>query len=72
MWIWIVAVALVLLGIFLFSSNPIFKPKSREQFIKDIAQFVEGRIEPIPEKGNSIRINFTFENEPFVFDTLGD
>jgi len=48
------------------------KKKTREQFLKELANFLEGVVEPIEDRAyeNSFMIRFEFEGEKFVYEDL--
>lgn len=63
---------LFIAGIILLSVKSPFKKRSREQFLQDLAKFLEGTLEPIEDEvhSNSFRIRFKFSGEDFVFEDL--
>jgi len=60
---------LVISIIFVNLKNP-FQKKTREQYLQELAHFLEGKVEPIEDKENSFRISFNFENYKFVFEDI--
>lgn len=62
--------ALFIIAIILLSVKSPFKKKSREQFLQDLAKFLEGKVEPINDETypNSFRIRFKFSGEDFIFE----
>jgi hypothetical protein len=43
---------------------------SRPDFLEKLRQFMEGRLDPIPESPNAFRITFTFQKRPFVYEDI--
>ena len=52
----------LLAGIVYLEAQSQNKKKPREQFLGELSQSLEGRIEPIAEAKNSFRISFTFDD----------
>ncbi len=67
----IVIVGIFLIGgiIFLSGQFPV-KKKSRDGFLKDLAEFVGGRGSEIPDKRNCFQVCFNFEGQDFVFEDI--
>jgi len=68
----ILIVLLFLGGIILLSGKSSNKKKTREQFLKELAEFLEGTLEPIEDETyeNSFRIRFQYSNEDFIYEDL--
>ena len=68
----ILIVLLFMGGIILLSGKWFSKKKTREQFLKEFAEFLEGTLEPIEDEiyKNSFRIRFKYSNEDFIFEDL--
>jgi len=69
-WIIIGFVIVSLVLIFILKGNLPNKIRSRDQFLKEIEKFVDGRLEPISDQPNSFRIIFNFEGQEFVYEDL--
>jgi len=60
-------------GIILLSGkSPLKKKKTREQFLQELAEFLEGTLEPIEDDdySNSFMIRFKYSGEDFVFEDI--
>ena len=67
--IWVVIIISLLLGIIVVMSwQPWAKPKTQGEFLKDLCELVNGKIEPVPDKENAYRIVFVFDNEEFTYE----
>jgi hypothetical protein len=68
----ILMVAIALVGIIVLSAKSPFQKTTREQFLEQLAQFLEGTLEPILEEGyeHCYRIKFNFEDEEGVYEDL--
>ncbi len=63
-------IVIALLGGIIYFSHGRGSKKTREEFLQEFTQFVEGTIETIPEQENSFRIHFVFENENFIYEDV--
>lgn len=64
-------VIILITGIILLSGkSPLKEKKTREQFLGDMANFLEGKLEPVEDglHSNSFRIQFKHSGEDFVFE----
>jgi len=69
----ILIVVIFIAGIILLSGkSPLKKRKTREQFLQDLTNFLEGTLEPIEDEAhsNSFRIRFKFFGKDFVFEDI--
>ena len=68
----IITVLLLLSGIILLSGKSFNKKKTREQFLKELTEFLDGTLEPIEDEThkNSFRIRFKYSDEDFVYEDL--
>jgi len=66
----ILIVLLLVGGIILLSGKTLNKKKTREQFLKEFAKFLDGTLEPIEDETheNSFRIRFKYSDENFVYE----
>ncbi len=73
MW-WIAVIVIVLLvgGIVYFSLTVSGRKKTREQFLRELAEFMEGSLESFhgPDQPNAFRVVFDFEGEKFIYEDL--
>ncbi len=69
---WVIIVILVLLvgGIIFISSQSSPAQKPRIQFLKELADFWEGKLEALPGDPDSFQIHFNFEGRDFVFEDI--
>ena len=63
-------IILCILGILYFSRQATPGKKSRMQFLKELENFFEAPLEPIPEYEDSFRIPFSFEGRRFVYEDI--
>ncbi len=72
MMMWLLAIIFVgLLGVLIFLSGYFSsQKKTRDQFLKELANLLGGKLEPIADLDNSYRISFNFENHDFTFDDI--
>ena len=68
----VLIVLLFLGGIILLSTKSPLKKKTRAQFLQELADLLEGVLEPIEdnEGENSFRIKFQFKGQEFVYEDL--
>ena len=68
--IFVIAVILTAGIILLSGKSPLKKKKTREQFLQDLAEFLEGTLEPIEDDANpnSFRIRFKYSGVDFVYE----
>jgi len=67
----ILIVVVLMAGIILLSGkSPLKKRRTRKQFLQELAEFLEGTLEPIEDDiySNSFRIRFKYSGEDFVFE----
>ncbi len=71
-WALILLVLVLLGGIILLSAKSPLKKQNREEFLRELAKFLEGTLEPIgeDEEGGSFQIRFKFKNEEFLYEDL--
>ena len=62
----------LLAGIFYLEAQSQSKKKPREQFLEELSQALEGRIEPMVDIKNSFRVSFTFNDKNFIFEDIED
>ena len=68
----VLIVLLFLGGIILLSAKSPLEKKTREHFLQELADFLEGTLEPIESDAgeNSFRIKFRFKGEEFVYEDM--
>jgi hypothetical protein len=64
----IIAVVAVGIGIFVMYDKKAPPPLPKEQYLKKMADYFEGRYEPPTDSGPTHRVYFQFENQEFVFE----
>lgn len=71
-WLIVLLVLLILGAAVLFSGGSSHKKKSRESYLEELAEFLQGTLEPIegPDYKGSYRVRFKFEGEDFVFENI--
>ena len=71
-WLWILVVILLIAGIILLSGKSPLVRKTREQFLQELAHFLEGTLESIAgEAGeSSFRIRFQYDGQECVYEDL--
>lgn len=71
---WALALLVFLLfsGIILLSTKSPLKKQNREEFLRELAKFLEGTLEPIGdgEESGSFQIRFKYKNEEFHYEDL--
>ena len=66
----IIFLFLGLLAFVLLSGHSPAKDRTREHFLKELAEFVEAKVEPTPGREDSFHCDFQFEGQPFSFEDL--
>ncbi|OGX08773.1 MAG: hypothetical protein A2Z88_00935 [Omnitrophica WOR_2 bacterium GWA2_47_8] len=70
---WAVAVIVVLVLIIIVLASmgrQMQKPKTRQEYLEELADFLEGQLDAMTEYPDSFRISFKFENRDFEFQDL--
>ena len=72
LWIAVVVIILLVAGIVFFSLTTSGRKKTREQFLKEMAEFMEGSWEPVQttQQLNAFKVIFNFEGENFTYEDL--
>ena len=66
----ILVIAALIFGIVYINSSSVHKKKTREEYLQDLANFLEGKVEPIVDRENSHKIEFNFEGYPFLYEDV--
>ena len=66
----IIFLFLGLLAFVLLSGHAPVKTRTREHFLREVGEFVEAKVEPIPGKPDSFHCDFQFEGQPFSFEDI--
>ena len=69
-WLGILVVVGLIGGIIFLAGGAPEKQKSREDFLKELAEFLEGKFCAIAGKEDSYRVDFEFEGIPFYFEDV--
>jgi hypothetical protein len=71
--IWIiVAIIFFLAAVILFSGSVAVRTRTREEYLEDLAKYVNGTMEKIDQFENSCRIKFNFEGYDFIYEDFED
>ena len=71
--IWVIIIVVLLVaGILFLSSHSPIKKKSREEFLEEVAKFIEGKLEKAQGQEGSYQINFNFEGQHFLYEDFED
>lgn len=69
---WVVLIVVILLaGIIVLSGSPL-RTKTRQEFLRDLERFLEGRLEAVKDQPDSFRIRFTFAGETFFYEDVSE
>lgn len=63
-------VILIIVGIILLSNQSPVKKKTRESFLKELADFIGGEYTEIPNREGDFQVSFHFEGHDFVFEDV--
>ena len=71
-WMLTLLVLVLLGGIILLGAKSPLKKLSREEFLQELARFVDGVLEPVAEEEGekSYRIRFKYKHEEFIYEDL--
>ena len=62
----------ILLAIVLLNTK-VFEPKDkRKKYLQALAGFLEAKLGPIPDRGNSYQIRFSYRGKEFVYEDVED
>ena len=69
-WVFVIMIICFSAGIIFLGKSSPFRVKTRQEYLQEMASFIEGNLEPIPEKEDSFRIIFNFERNNFSFEDV--
>ncbi len=71
--IWIVIIVVALLaGIILLNSNVLLRKPTREQFLRSLEKFLEGKLRPLEGQAEAFQIDFFFAGQAFSYEDVVD
>ena len=71
--IWmIIFIIVAVVGIILLSGTTLLRKKTREEYLQELVQFLEGKLSPLEGYENSFRITFQYEGRAFEFQDIED
>lgn len=71
--VWIIILVVVLLaGIILLNSNVLSREPTREQFLRSVEKFLEGKLRPVESQPENFQIDFFFDGQAFVYEDMID
>ena len=65
-----ILIIILVIGIVVINSNFSVKEKTRDQFLKDLAKFLDGDLQPIEGKNNSYQITFQYEGYAITYEDI--
>lgn len=65
-----VIIVLLLAGIVILSRPAPALKRSREDFLQQLVNFLDGRLEPMAEQPNGYRIQFQFDSHDFIYEDI--
>jgi len=68
--VFIVIIGVIIVGIILLGNQSPVRKKSREEFLKELTEFLYGQSKQMEGEKNCCQISFNFEGQDFVFEDI--
>ena len=69
----VVLLVIGIVGAIIFLSRKgVTNKRTREEYLRELADFLEAKVENLSEQENSYKIEFVYQNQPFVYEDIED